>query len=461
MWGGQEKGARCRRSSAGRVKRWIQKVDERGARKADASPLRMDSFLGLDTESASNRLEYSAKVMGALPHLKEGGGDVPLKRDLMATPPTTTPQDLLSLEPDALLGTLEAHFAARGEPTYRAKQVARWVWETDVSGFADMTNLPISEREALAASLDLMVLEVETLSRSSDGTAKHLWRLRDGELVESVLIPTSDRLTLCISSQAGCAMGCTFCATGWGGFGRHLTAGEIVAQFRQSRGWAEAQGMGPITNVVFMGMGEPLANRRAVHPALTILNQGFGLGARKITVSTVGVIPGILELANRPEQFGLALSLHAPHAELRATLIPLEARYPLPELMDALRAFRDAGGRRITFEYTMIHGVNDAPELAAPLARLAREIGAFVNLIPFNPIPDQPWGPSSPARLQHFQQTLEAAGVSCQIREPRGRDIDAACGQLRAQSLVELQGPRRPRPRARIRVSDLPPPELA
>jgi 23S rRNA (adenine2503-C2)-methyltransferase len=216
--------------------------------------------------------------------------------------------------------------------------------------------------------------------------------------------------------------------------------------------------MGPITNVVFMGMGEPLANRKAVHPALSILNRGFGLGARKITVSTVGVIPGILELAERPEQFGLALSLHAPHPELRATLIPLEARYPLAELMDALRTFRDAGGRRITFEYTMIDGVNDAPDLAGPLARLAREIGAFVNLIPFNPIPDQPWGPSKPSRLQHFQSTLEGAGVSCQIREPRGRDIDAACGQLRAQSLVELQGPTRPRPRAQIRVSDPLPP---
>jgi len=379
----------------------------------------------------------------------------------MATAPSSEKPDLLSLDPDALTQTLEAHFVSRGAPRYRAGQVARWIWETDVPSFQEMTNLPAVEREALTDTFDLMRLDVETLSRSADGTAKHLWRLRDGELVESVLIPTSDRLTLCISSQAGCAMGCTFCATGWGGFGRHLTAGEIVSQFRQSRAWAEAHGMGPITNVVFMGMGEPLANRRAVHPALSILNRGFGLGARRITVSTVGVVPGILELAERPEQFGLALSLHAPNSELRSTLIPLEARHPLPELMDALRAFRDAGGRRITFEYTMIRDINDAPELAVPLARLAREIGAFVNLIPFNPIPDQSWGPSTPERLQHFQNTLEAAGVSCQIREPRGRDIDAACGQLRAQSLVELQGPRRPRPRARVRVSSALPPEPA
>jgi 23S rRNA (adenine2503-C2)-methyltransferase len=379
----------------------------------------------------------------------------------MVTTAVSQKPDLLSLEPEALTQTLEAHFASRGAPRYRAGQVAQWVWETDVASFEEMTNLPAVERGALKEAFQVMQLDVETLSRSSDGTAKHLWRLQDGELVESVLIPTADRLTLCISSQAGCAMGCTFCATGWGGFGRHLTTGEIVAQFKQSRGWAEAQGMGPITNVVFMGMGEPLANRRAVHPALSILNRGFGLGARRITVSTVGVIPGIMELAERPEQFGLALSLHAPTSELRATLIPLEARHPLPELMDALRAFRDAGGRRITFEYTMIKDINDAPELAVPLARLAREIGAFVNLIPFNPIPDQSWVPSTPERLQHFQATLEGAGVSCQIREPRGRDIDAACGQLRAQSLVELQGPERPRPRARIRVSAPLPPEPA
>jgi 23S rRNA (adenine2503-C2)-methyltransferase len=351
--------------------------------------------------------------------------------------------DLLSLLPEELESTLETHFRERGLPAYRAGQVRRWVYETGVPGFEAMTNLPQGEREALAERFRLEAPEVDTVSRSSDRTAKHLWRLADGELVESVLIPSRDRLTLCISSQAGCAMGCTFCATGWGGFSRQLTAGEIVAQFRGSRAWAEAEGYGPITNVVFMGMGEPLANRKALHPALSILNRGFGLGARRITVSTVGVVPGILELAARSEQFGLALSLHAPVPELRAELIPLERRYPLPELLAALRTFRDAGGRRITFEYTMIHGVNDAPELAPKLAELAAEFHAFVNLIPFNPIPDQDWGPSRPDRLEHFRRTLEGAGVSCQIREPRGRDIDAACGQLRANALVALEG-RRP-----------------
>ena len=365
----------------------------------------------------------------------------------MSTEPSRP--DLLSLEPEALDRALVEHFASRGQPAFRARQVRRWIYETGVTGFQEMTDLPQDERDALARAFRIEAPEASTVSRSSDGTAKHLWKLSDGELVESVLIPTSERLTLCISSQAGCAMGCTFCATGWGGFGRQLTAGEIAAQFRESRSWAEAHGYGPISNVVFMGMGEPLANRKAVHPVLSILNRGFGLGARKITVSTVGVVPGILELAARPEQFGLALSLHSPESELRAELIPLEQRHPLPELLEALRAFRDAGGRRITFEYTMIRGVNDHERLAPTLAALAREFHAFVNLIPFNPIPWQAWKPSTPERLEFFRRTLEEAGVSAQVREPRGRDIDAACGQLRANALVELEGGR---PRARAQV---------
>jgi 23S rRNA (adenine2503-C2)-methyltransferase len=359
--------------------------------------------------------------------------------------PDDARRDLLSLTPGELDTVLAEHFRARGQPGYRADQVRKWVYETGVGSFGEMTNLPLAEREALARAFRLESPEAATVSRSTDGTAKHLWRLGDGELVESVLIPTSDRLTLCISSQAGCAMGCTFCATGWGGFARQLTSGEIAAQYRESRAWAEREGYGPISNVVFMGMGEPFANRKALHPALTILNAGFGVGARRVTVSTVGVVPGIRELAARPEQFGLAVSLHSPDEALRAELIPLEKRHPLPELMEALREFRDAGGRRITFEYTMIRGVNDAPELAPELGGLAREIQAFVNLIPFNPIPYQDWLPSTAGRIEHFRRTLEEAGVPCAVREPRGRDIDAACGQLRAHALVELRGRREAR----------------
>jgi 23S rRNA (adenine2503-C2)-methyltransferase len=298
-----------------------------------------------------------------------------------------------------------------------------------------MSNLPQEEREALESAFALGEGELATVSRSSDRTVKHLWRLSDGELVESVLIPTSQRLTLCLSSQAGCAMGCTFCATGFGGFRRNLNAGEIVAQYRASQRWADQEGYGRISNVVFMGMGEPLANRKALFPALTILNQGYGIGARRITVSTVGLVPGIMELAKRPEQFRLALSLHAPESELRKTLVPLEDRFPLPMLVEAMKAFDAAGGKRITFEYTMIDGVNDALHLAPQLATLAESLQAFVNLIPFNPIPYQDWRPSPQDRIRAFEAILEERGVSVAVRESRGRDIDAACGQLRANAL--------------------------
>lgn len=303
-----------------------------------------------------------------------------------------------------------------------------------------MTNLPKAERSALADSFGLMDPEVGQVSRSSDGTVKHLWRLADGELIESVLIPTDDRLTLCISSQAGCGMGCTFCATGIGGLRRNLTSGEIVGQYRAAQRWAREEEMGRISNVVFMGMGEPLANRKALFPALEALNLGYGLGARRITVSTVGLVPGILELAQRPEQFRLALSLHAPESDLRRRLVPLEVRYPLPTLVEALRAFDAAGGKRITFEYTLIRGVNDHLHLAPKLAELAASLQAFVNLIPFNPIPGRDWVPTQSSRIREFAGVLEERGVSVAVREPRGRDIDAACGQLRASVLDGTTG---------------------
>ena len=352
---------------------------------------------------------------------------------------TPRPVDLLSLVPDDLQAELDGYFAARGQKPFRARQIARWIFDTDVRTFEEMTNLPVAERAALAERYVIDEPEIDTVSVSADRTAKHLWRCQDGELIESVLIPTYDRLTLCLSSQAGCAMGCTFCATGWSGFRRHLTAGEIVAQYRASRRWAAENDYGPITNIVYMGMGEPLANRGPVHASLTLLNHGYGVGARRITVSTVGVVPGILELAHRPEQFKLALSLHSPVEALRQELIPLEKRWPLPEVIKALEAFDAAGGRRMTFEYTMIGGVNDAQELAPKLAELAFRLHAFVNLIPFNPIPWQDWGPSTPDRIRHFETVLRKRGVDVAVREPRGRDIDAACGQLRANALVQIE----------------------
>jgi 23S rRNA (adenine2503-C2)-methyltransferase len=346
---------------------------------------------------------------------------------------TATAPDLVGMLPEEAEAALREHFAARGQPGYRVGQVLRWVYERGAFGFGDMTDLPQGERAALAEAFAFTAPEPAKVSRSVDGTAKHLWRLADGELIESVLIPTPTRLTLCISSQAGCAMACTFCATGWAGYRRQLSAGEIVAQFRGARKWAQENGYDDVTNIVFMGMGEPLMNPKAVFPTLAILNRGYKFGARRVTISTVGVVPGILRMAEMPEQFRLALSLHAPNHELRQKLIPLEKKFPLPELLEALRRFDEAGGKRITFEYVMIDGVTDAPELADELAGVIREFNAFVNLIPFNPIPGTEWKPSRRARLDYFVERLERQGISAHVRESRGSDIAAACGQLRAE----------------------------
>ncbi|CAN5851240.1 23S rRNA (adenine(2503)-C(2))-methyltransferase RlmN [soil metagenome] len=356
--------------------------------------------------------------------------------DGTATDHSATPAerpDLLSLPEEQVVEQLAAFFASRGERPFRVRQALAWLYCRDALSFEEMTDLSRPLREALAEAFTLTVPETARVEQSTDGTVKHLWRMADGELLESVLIPSTDRLTLCMSSQAGCAMACVFCATGWSGYRRQLTTGEIVAQYRGARRWARDHDMGAITNVVFMGMGEPLANRKAVMPALTLLNQAYELGARRITISTVGVVPGIEELAGRPEQFRLAVSLHAPTAELREQLIPLEKKYPLPELMSALDRFEEAGGRRITFEYVMIAGVNDELDHARQLAGLVRRFQSHVNLIPYNPIPGPDWQPSPPERLRAFADLLEREGVPATIRSPRGRDIAAACGQLRAE----------------------------
>lgn len=366
------------------------------------------------------------------------------------------------MTPEGLEEALGNHFRARGQPAYRARQTARWLFAGTARSIGEMTDLPLGERDALRPAFRIEEPALDTVSASADGTVKHLWRLRGGEVVESVLIPAPGRLTLCISSQAGCALACRFCATGWSGFGRQLSAAEIVGQYRASARWAADRGMGGISNVVFMGMGEPLANRKAVFPALTILNRGYGLGARRITVSTVGVIPGIEALAARREQFRLALSLHAPVSELRRELIPLEKRYPLDLLITALEAFNRGGGRRITFEYTMIHGVNDDLGLLPPLIGLAGRVQAFVNLIPFNPIPYVDWRPSRRGRVRAFHDGLREAGVPVAVREPRGRDIDAACGQLRAARYPRQGRPEPPerRPPSSDPVEDAPPVDL-
>lgn len=341
--------------------------------------------------------------------------------------------DLLNEVPSRVEALLTEFFEQNGVPKYRVKQALSWIYERDAKDFSEMTDLPTKVRDKLTETFGFTNPEVARVEVSTDGTAKHLWRLHDGELIESVLIPVKDRLTLCMSSQAGCAMACTFCATGWSGYRRNLTPAEIITQFRGARRWARENSRGPVTNIVYMGMGEPLMNRKAVMRSLTLLNRAYGFGARRVTVSTVGVVPGILEMAERPEQFRLAVSLHAPNHELREQIVPIEKKYPLPELLDALKKFDAAGGRRITFEYVMIDGVTDRMELAAQLAEIALPFTAHVNLIPYNPIPGPAWRPSKREQVTRFMEALEDRGVRTSVRGPRGRDIAAACGQLRAE----------------------------
>ena len=346
--------------------------------------------------------------------------------------------DLLSLTPGDLRDRVGRFVRSRHEPAYRVDQVVQWVYGGEACSIAEMTNLPHELRRELERSFALDEPKPARVSRSADGTVKHLWRLHDGELIESVLIPTGDRLTLCLSSQAGCAMGCTFCATGWAGFARQLTAGEIVAQFRASRRWAATEGCPAISNVVYMGMGEPLANREPVMASLMILNQGYGVGARRITVSTVGLVPGILDLARRPEQFRLAVSLHAPDSELRRELIPLEKRHPLPELLEALRTFDAAGGKRITFEYTMIKNVNDDPGARGAPGHNRRRTTSICEPDPLQPHPVSQLG-AEPARADPRvpEGASRARRELCSARAPRAGHRRG----LRAAEGAGAQGP--------------------
>src|SRR5213596_1153216 len=341
--------------------------------------------------------------------------------------------DLLSLTPDAARGALAAWLAARAEPGYRLAQILPRLWQRPVGSWEEATDLPAALRAQLGDAFPLTRLSCDAAQQSSDGTEKFLWKLADGEAVESVLIPEGKRRTLCISSQVGCALGCVFCATGRMGFRRNLSAGEIAGQVREAV--RRDRAVKP-TNVVFMGMGEPLLNWDAVDTALTILNQpaGFGIGARHITVSTVGILPNLAHFAKRPEQFRLALSLHAPVEGLRRELMPIEKKYALPEVMKALAQFT----RRVTLEYVLIGGVNDSLETADDLAKLARPLDALVNLLPLHPGGAPDLTPSARASMLAFERRLKRSGVAAVLRRSRGLDISAACGQLR----VEL-GPRR------------------
>jgi 23S rRNA (adenine2503-C2)-methyltransferase len=330
--------------------------------------------------------------------------------------------------------------ADRGLPAYRVRQVHRRLWQAPVRSWADTTELPVTLRAELDRQFPLPSLPADTIQQSADGTRKYLWRLDDGEAIESVLIPTGARRTLCISSQAGCALGCTFCATGRMGFRRNLSAFEIAGQVREIV--LEDPGQKP-TNIVFMGMGEPLLNWPAVNTTLSILNspEGFGIGARHITVSTVGILPGLAEFAKRPEQFRLAISLHAPSSAQRRGIMPIEKKYDLEAVLKAAEAFR----RRITFEYVMIAGVNDSDSDADRLAALARKLGALVNILPLHPGGAPDLTPTTASRIRSFADRLRNQGIEAVVRRSRGLDINAACGQLR----VEVEKKRRSELRSR------------
>jgi 23S rRNA (adenine2503-C2)-methyltransferase len=339
-------------------------------------------------------------------------------------------RDLLDVAPARARQLLADFFTRTGQPAYRVNQVVRHLWQNPAADFAAMSDLPKSLRESLAAEFDLPRLDIAARQRSKDGTEKFLFRLSDGEAIETVAIPDGDRMTLCISSQAGCALQCAFCATGAMGFTRNLSASEIAGQVREMRL------LDPpidVTNVVFMGMGEPLMNWKAVDTALTILNSpdGLGIGARHITISTVGVLPGIVALGQRPEQFRLAISVHAPSDGLRRELMPINTKFPLADVIEAAKVF----DRRVTFEYVMLGGVNDGEEHAIQLASLALECRAFVNLIPLHPGGGQGFTPSSANRIHDFARQLRARRVEVAIRKSRGVDIAAACGQLRVERL--------------------------
>lgn len=330
---------------------------------------------------------------------------------------------------------LAQELAAWGEPPFRTKQVWEWIWVHFASDFSSMTNLPLSLREKLSRHFLIDPYTVIDRETDGEGTEKVLLGLSDGSNVEAVLIREGSRRTVCISTQVGCPVGCAFCATGQMGFVRNLTAGEIAGQVRHF-----AQVLRPlgerVNHVVVMGMGEPFLNYAATLKALLILNHkdGLNLGARRITVSTVGVVPGILQLAKEGYQFNLSISLQAPDDALRATLVPLAARWPMAEIIAAAEFYASTTGRRVTFEYVLLRGVNDNLSQARALTRLLRGKLAHVNLIPFNPAPGLPFKPPNPRQVEMFRQELLEGGVDVTVRRSRGAHIQAGCGQLRSRA---------------------------
>lgn len=357
---------------------------------------------------------------------------------------STEPTSLLGLNPDQLKDLLPA-----GTPAFRTKQLLDWIYHKRVRSFDEMSNLPSSLLHWLKENTTLIPNNVLLVKKASDITEKLLLEGTDRSLVETVLIrypqqgvgSEKSRRTICVSSQVGCAYGCKFCASGLAGWKRNLSAAEIIAQFIHV-GQLEDQRNGPadkvypIDNVVFMGMGEPLANYDAVINAIRTLNAPWGLhmGARRITVSTSGLVPQILKLADEPVQFRLALSLHGATNEVREQIMPVNRKYPLEKLLPAVKTFSEKHGRMLTLEFILIEEVNDSLEQARELAKIARDLHAHVNLIPYNTVEGLPWKRPNSNRQMAFAKVLRDQGISFTIRKEKGHDIDAACGQLRLRT---------------------------
>ena len=352
---------------------------------------------------------------------------------------TPTPTNILGYHLDAL----EGFFVDLGEKPFRARQVLKWVHRRGVLDFDEMTDLGKKLRASLATVAELKAPEVISESVSADGTRKWLVRVDAGNSVEMVFIPDGERGTLCVSSQAGCALNCSFCSTAQQGFARNLSAAEIIGQLwlADSLLPSRADGSRAITNVVMMGMGEPLLNFDAVTAAMDLMTEdnAWGLSRRRVTLSTAGVVPKIDRLAQRCP-VALAVSLHAPNDELRNELVPINRTYPIAMLLDACRRYLERQPReRITFEYVMLDGINDSDAHAKALIKLLEGVPSKINLIPFNPFPGSPYRRSPQARIDRFRQRLVAAGYVCITRTPRGDDIDAACGQLAGRVIPRSQ----------------------
>ena len=330
---------------------------------------------------------------------------------------------------------MEAFFAEMGEKAFRTTQVMKWIYKEGVEDFDAMTNLSKGLREKLKAVAEIRLPEVVQDHPSSDGTRKWLLKVDEINHIEMVYIPEAERSTLCVSSQVGCTLACSFCSTARQGFNRNLTTAEIIGQVALASrviGLPDNKGEHVITNVVMMGMGEPLLNLENVGPALELMQDdlAFGISKRRVTVSTAGVVPGIDALREQSD-VSLAVSLHAPNDALRDQLVPINTKYPIKELMAACKRYiAGKARRRITFEYVMLAGVNDSDELARELVKILRDVPAKVNLIPFNPFPGAPYACSSNNRIQAFREIIMQAGIITVTRKTRGEDIAAACGQL-------------------------------